>query len=435
MIELIINELLNTFPFFILAYLPVRDRLRYSVRRSVFVMIACELIYIFLYIILIESGLPGVSVQYLSIPVFLALMMFLVNVDMGIVCFIFIFTVDYLLVIRAAAFYICRSFFDFGFFSLQAGIITFLLTISTVFIMSHFLTVIINRLMSVRVPDFWKTAWLLPFFATMAVLLLTGEIRDGSFRYTALLARVLLLVCMFLISHLMIMFVSKLQEQIITDARNKTMEKLLSVQREQYEMLQVRINENRRARHDFRQHQTVIHDMVSRGDLAALKAYLEEYDSQYDNAAERTYCANPAVNAVLAFYADTAEKDGIRFTASIKMPDKPVIQETEFCVLLGNLLENALDSCRADTAAKHTPEGTFIRVLIIQNQMSNLSVAVDNSCLSRPVWDENKLVSTKHTGNGIGTESVRYIADKYDGEARFEWSDGIFYSSVMLNPQ
>lgn len=434
MTELIINEIFNTFPFFILAYMPVRDKMRYSAKSSLLVMFVCETVYICLYALLIEAGLHGVSAQYLAVPVFIGLMMFLVKADVGIICFIFIFTVDYLLVIRAATFCVC-SIFGFGFFSLQAGIITFLLTIATVFIMSHFLTGIVNRLLSVQVPDFRRTIWLLPFFATMTVMVLTGRIRDGSYSNTALIARILLLICMFLISHLMIMFINKLQEQIIANARIRTMENLLGIQREQYEMLQARINENRRARHDFRQHRAVIRDMVNRGDLTALRNYLDEYDRQSADISDRTYCANPTVNAVLAFYADNAEKDGIRFTASIKMPDKPVIQETEFCVLLGNLLENALDAGRADIAAGQSPDSTFIRVLIIQNGMSNLSVAVDNSCLVSPVWGEGRLMSGKHPGSGIGTESIRYIADKYDGEARFEWRDKVFYSSVMLNPQ
>ena len=45
-----------------------------------------------------------------------------------------------------------------------------------------------------------------------------------------------------------------------------------------------------------------------------------------------------------------------------------------------------------------------------------------------------KLVSTKAAGCGIGTESIRMIAEQYRGDARFEWKDGVFYASVMLNP-
>lgn len=42
-------------------------------------------------------------------------------------------------------------------------------------------------------------------------------------------------------------------------------------------------------------------------------------------------------------------------------------------------------------------------------------------------------VSLKHVGVGIGTESVKSIAEKYNGVCRFENFDGMFYASVMLN--
>ena len=67
--------------------------------------------------------------------------------------------------------------------------------------------------------------------------------------------------------------------------------------------------------------------------------------------------------------------------------------------------------------------------------MSSITVAVDNSSFYRPVWDGQKLLSSKHPGNGIGTQSVRYIAKRYKGDARFEWKGGVFYASVMLNLQ
>ena len=45
-----------------------------------------------------------------------------------------------------------------------------------------------------------------------------------------------------------------------------------------------------------------------------------------------------------------------------------------------------------------------------------------------------KLVSTKPAGSGIGTESIRMIAEQYHGDARFEWRNRVFYASVLLNP-
>ena len=431
MIELIINELLNTFPFFILGYMPVWENMRYSLRKSVIIMCICEFLYLCLFALLVLSGLPSVSVQYLAAPVFTALMMFLIDADIGIIAFHFLFLLDYLLVIRAVTFCICQEVLHLSFFSWQAGVITLILALATVFIMVKFLKGILADLSAVQIPEFWKTAWLLPFSATVIVLLLTGNIRNGSFKNSALLARIVLLICMFLISHLMLLFIQKLQEQVMESERNKSMENLLKMQREQYEQLQACMQESRRARHDFRQHRMVIQDMVNRGDLDSLKKYLEEYEQQFPESRDTLYCGNLAVNAVFSYYADQARQARIPITFKIDLPEKLIISETDFCVLIGNLLENALEACKAQAGN----DRRFIRVRIQQNQMSAISIAIDNSCPSCPVWDGQKLLSTKHPGSGIGTESAKYIAKRYSGDARFEWKDGVFYASVMLNPQ
>ncbi len=483
MTELIINEALNTFPFLFVGYLPAQESLRFSKRRTLLCMLLCQCVYLYLFGLLVKLGFSPVYVQYLSAPLGIVLMMLIFRTNKWIILFHFIFMLDYLLAIRAATFFLCENNIALDFYSWQAGLVTLIMTLSTLIPMSTFLHEILKTLMSVEIHDFWMTAWLLPFVATTMILLLTGTIRDGHVSSFALLARILLLLCMFMLSHLLILFMKNLQEQIITSERNKTMENLLRVQTEQFEMLQTRIMESRRARHDFRHHRMVLQDMADRNDLHGIQTYLAEYNAVRTDTPSKTYSNNPTVNAVVAYYAGHAEAAGIRFTARVQLPEHLLIPDPIFCVLLGNLLENAVDACKtelsrgassgaasaeanagglvtesdtilagtdrstatvADTAidprvdvaaAADVRSDQAIRVIVKQNGDACLSIVVDNTCSRKPIWDEGELVSTKHEGHGVGTVSIRYIAQRYDGDARFEWRDGIFYASVMLNPQ
>lgn len=433
MIELLLNELLNTFPFHFLAYIPFYKKLKYSPLETVLRVCMCQIFYLGIFTILTLAGFSSVWVQYLAVPIFGVLFCLLVQADRGMILFFYMFILDYLLVIRAAAFCICEKLFGFNFFSWQSGFITLFLILCTILLMVKAMSHITKGLCSVSVPSFWRTAWLLPCSVTLILLLLTGDIRSGTVTISALLARVLLLICMFLISHFMILFIQQLKEQLETNTRNQAMERLLQIQHDQYSMLQARIAENRRARHDFRQHLRVIQDCVKRGDLEDLKSYLAEYEKQFPSHSDHIYCNSYAVNAILAFYADKAENHNIRLDVKIQMSDTPVIPETEFCVLLGNLLENALDACQTGRSESKTSQ-PFIRVCAIQIGTSTLSITVDNTSVFKPTWINEKLVSTKAAGSGIGTESIRMIAEQYRGDARFEWKDGVFYASVMLNP-
>ena len=433
MIELLLNELLSTFPFHFLAYIPFYKRLKYSPLETVLRVCMCQIFYLGIFTILTLAGFSSVWVQYLAVPIFGVLFCLLVQADRGMILFFYMFILDYLLVIRAAAFCICEKLFGFNFFSWQSGFITLFLILCTILLMVKAMSHITKGLCSVSVPSFWRTAWLLPCSVTLILLLLTGDIRSGTVTISALLARVLLLICMFLISHFMILFIQQLKEQLEANTRNQAMERLLQIQHDQYSMLQARIAENRRARHDFRQHLRVIQDCVKRGDLEDLKSYLAEYEKQFPSHSGHIYCNSYAVNAILAFYADKAENHNIRLDVKIQMSDTPVIPETEFCVLLGNLLENALDACQTGRSESKTSQ-PFIRVCAIQTGTSTLSITVDNTSVFKPTWINEKLVSTKAAGSGIGTESIRMIAEQYHGDARFEWKDGVFYASVMLNP-
>lgn len=433
MIELLLNELLSTFPFHFLAYIPFYKRLKYSPLETVLRVCMCQIFYLGIFTILTLAGFSSVWVQYLAVPIFGVLFCLLVQADRGMILFFYMFILDYLLVIRAAAFCICEKLFGFNFFSWQSGFITLFLILCTILLMVKAMSHITKGLCSVSVPSFWRTAWLLPCSVTLILLLLTGDIRSGTVTISALLARVLLLICMFLISHFMILFIQQLKEQLETNTRNQAMERLLQIQHDQYSMLQARIAENRRARHDFRQHLRVIQDCVKRGDLEDLKSYLAEYEKQFPSHSDHIYCNSYAVNAILAFYADKAENHNIRLDVKIQMSDTPVIPETEFCVLLGNLLENALDACQTGRPESETSQ-PFIRVCAIQTGTSTLSITVDNTSVFKPTWINEKLVSTKAADSGIGTESIRMIAEQYRGDARFEWKDGVFYASVMLNP-
>lgn len=267
MIELFFNEFLSTFPFHILACVPFHKKLRHSPWKTFLWVCGFELGYLLLFLFLIQSGLSSVWVQYLALPCFGVLFKLMVDAEIGMILFLYLFIIDYLLVVRAAAFCICQALFGYNFFSWETGLVTFLLVLCSIYFMAKAMTRTVEGLSSVSIPSFWNTAWLLPASVTLILLLLTGNIRSGTITVAALLARFMLLICMFLISHFMILFIQQLREQLEANARSEAMERLLQIQRDQYTMLQSRIIENRRARHDFRQHLRVIQDCANRGDL------------------------------------------------------------------------------------------------------------------------------------------------------------------------
>ena len=203
---------------------------------------------------------------------------------------------------------------------------------------------------------------------------------------------------------------------------------LLQLQSAQYRNLQRSIDETRIARHDLRQHLTVLSGYAANKDLDAISDYLASFRKHMMPEWLPAYCENQAVNAILGYYAQIAEKAGTALEIQAQMEKKIPVPEPEFCVLLGNLLENAVDACRENK------ESGAIKVHIRQTGTSLIAITVDNPCRKPPVLEGKRFLSTKHSGPGIGTQSIRLIAERHHGDARFEWKNGMFYASVILIP-
>ena len=202
----------------------------------------------------------------------------------------------------------------------------------------------------------------------------------------------------------------------------------LSMQAVQYENLQEKITDARRAKHDVRHHIALMQEYVNHGELEALRRYLDRYSASLPDDSLIRFCENPAANAVLLYFAQQAKDNDIDYIVNAEIPGNIFVSDTDISVLFGNLIENAIDACKEE----HGDD----RKIDIRARLkgSTLCVTVDNTftgTLRRTI--DNEFLSTKHKGPGLGTQSVKSIAEQYGGVCRFEVKDGMFCASVMCN--
>ena len=60
MIELLLNELLSTFPFHLLAYAPFHEKLRYSPRGTFFRVCVGQILYLLVFTVLTGLGFSSI---------------------------------------------------------------------------------------------------------------------------------------------------------------------------------------------------------------------------------------------------------------------------------------------------------------------------------------------------------------------------------------
>lgn len=202
----------------------------------------------------------------------------------------------------------------------------------------------------------------------------------------------------------------------------------LSLHTLQYQRLQERIDEARRARHDLRQITTVMQAFLQSGDTAALRLYVQQYCAALPDDLPFVCCNHTALDALLGYYQEQATQLGILFELQAASLQGIPVQDTDLVVLFGNLLENAIESCIRQESGER-----FIR-LTIRRQGNSVVVSLRNSCDRPLIHDADGIRSSKRPSTGIGLTSIEQITQKYHGTTRFTCDGREFRTALLLQP-
>ena len=139
-----------------------------------------------------------------------------------------------------------------------------------------------------------------------------------------------------------------------------------------------------------------------------------------------THLTLPTNYMVVGHYHALALQKGIRFQVRIQVPDELSVSDIDLSVILGNLLENAIDAADCGEG-----EQRFIQFhMLCSGQM--LAITVDNGFHGEVKKVDGRYVSSKPNHSGLGLRNIEMIADKYEGGVEFTHDPHVFHSSVMM---
>ena len=132
-----------------------------------------------------------------------------------------------------------------------------------------------------------------------------------------------------------------------------------------------------------------------------------------------TNSGNIVIDSLIGYWYVEAKKVGIDFSVNLNIPMEMPFRGADICLILGNLLENAVEAAQKAEGKK------YIR-LHMKYDKNNLLLCVENNYKGVLIKTKDKrLKSTKtDAGNhGVGLSSVYRIAAKYHGVVTID--DGV----------
>lgn len=306
--------------------------------------------------------------------------------------------------------------------SIQLGI-----TILFVFLFSwpfyHYVGQLVDSLPSSRV---WGVTLPVPLIFILLNILMQPRKNETMYVNQIFLMYLCYLALAFFLFLILGIIFYHVANELLQSAADKERIRLFEMQEGQYLSQQRYIMESSRQRHDFRQQLLSMAQMAKQGNYEALNRHLSEYLASLPEHVI-TFCSNVPLNALLNYYASQMDGLDIQCNWKIALPDLLQITDTELCSLVGNILENVCHGCQT------LPSGKRYHNLTIRLQHdSGLYIVSANSFDGVVKRHGSHYASTSHPGSGIGLSSIRSVAEKYHGMARFSHTGDTFMIDVAL---
>ena len=282
-------------------------------------------------------------------------------------------------------------------------------------------------LCNVSFTSIWRALFAAPLFLTVVFIWITpwspSVVLTGRVREIGVVLLIIFLGVLFWLYYFVYLTTHKMTEAVELQAQNQ----LLGMENARYRELREHMNTTRQLRHDFRQHLHVIAGLNEAKKYDKLTAYLAEYEGRLASP-QPILCANAALDAIAGHYQHIAESQNTKVFWRLELPERLPIDEVDLCMMLGNLMENALHAvCALPIDARE--------VTVISSMISGamLGLSVENSYVGDIVFGRNGLPITRKRGHGIGLPSVAATVKRYNGTLSVTAKDGVFGVNILLS--
>jgi sensor histidine kinase regulating citrate/malate metabolism len=180
-------------------------------------------------------------------------------------------------------------------------------------------------------------------------------------------------------------------------------------------------------RHDYHNHMQTLkaHMAMKRYDL--LQDYLNKLELDLDTVDFMIKTGNINLDAILNSKLSLAKSKQIEIYCKANVPEELQVRDIDLCVLIGNLLDNAIEACDgiSDQDVK------FLRVYI-SVWKQQLYISVTNTTREHVRKFDHEYITNKRGNHGHGLKRINTIVAKYKGFINRKNEPGVFVTEIML---
>lgn len=269
-----------------------------------------------------------------------------------------------------------------------------------------------------------EIAMILVMLPTVFSILLMGEIVDSySVERNILATALTVLMCT---TSVVTFYLTERQMKLKEyEIEIKELENQYNLQVKNYENLRDKTRTASKNIHDVKNFTIAIGSYLEQGKIAEAQQRLKEYTESISAVTKRS-CGNRTVDALLSAKQEELDEVCPNNRMSAVLSEFIDEYEIDFCILLGNAIDNAIEESRRI----EDPNGRYIEIRILPNA-GGLSVFVRNKTNGHSAA-HGKTSKDNDLFHGFGIENMKSICVKHNGDFKISEHDGFFDLSIFL---
>lgn len=179
-------------------------------------------------------------------------------------------------------------------------------------------------------------------------------------------------------------------------------------------------------RHDYHNHIQALQASMALENYDEVNAYLRQLNDDLTNVDTTVKTGRVMVDAILNGKMNIAAQNKIAVNAKAKIPQGVPVTDVDLCVIIGNLLDNAVEENK-----KLPEEDRFLRIYLGQKN-TQFYLAFTNAAGKKREKQGSLFQSAKGTDHGFGLARVESIVKKYGGLFSADSEDGGFTAEILI---
>lgn len=237
---------------------------------------------------------------------------------------------------------------------------------------------------------------------------------------------ILFIICLYVLFVLGIYFMTfhiSVQEQ--EKRKVETMVKEMEMTKYNHQQLMKLYDEVKRYKHDLKHKYLLMHQYLKNNDCLQLEYFLKKEMRQIEQIPIFVQSSNEHINTIINSKIIIASTSQIHVSTEIHVLSELFLKDYHIHVLLGNLLDNAIEhNCQNDG---------IIDIKIVQDELS-LLIEITNS-YDYDLNDVSKTRKKDDKNHGYGMKTIQKIVDYYHGKMMIQTYDTdkkYFFVSIMI---